>query len=116
MVASLAIGGVVMQHKRRKVGGAVGEVGGAVPLMYSTTGLEIGKGLKLFLHLARKLTTPDPLPEFTGSMILFVAAFAPHKALVRRFLKLAGEGVQDTEDTEDVAEKREEVGETFGAE
>ena len=27
-----------------------------------------------------------------------------------------GEGVQDTEDTEDVAEKREEVGETFGAE
>ena len=89
MVASLAIGGVVMQHKRRKVGGAVGEVGGAVPLMYSTTGLEIGKGLKLFLHLARKLTTPDPLPEFTGSMILFVAAFAPHKALVRRFLKLA---------------------------
>jgi hypothetical protein len=27
-----------------------------------------------------------------------------------------GEGVQDTEDTEDVAEKREEVGETVGAE
>ncbi len=27
-----------------------------------------------------------------------------------------GEGVQDTEDTEDVAEKREEVGKTFGAE
>ena len=32
---------VVMQHKRRKVGGGVGEVGGAV-LMYSA-GLEIGK-------------------------------------------------------------------------
>ena len=115
MVASLAIGGVVMQHKRRKVGGGVGEVGGAVPLMYSAT---IGnrERIETVFTLARKLTTPDPLPEFTGSMILFVAAFAPHKALVRRFLKRRGEGVQDTEDTEDVAEKREEVGETFGAE
>ena len=86
VVASLAIAGVLMQ---RKVERGVG-VGVGVPLSPSSqAGLEIGKGVRVFLRMARKLSTPDPLPEFTGSIILFVAAFAPHKALIRRFLKLA---------------------------
>ena len=80
VVASLAIGGCAM--KRRM------ELGGSddVPL---SSGHERRTGLHAFLRLAGSLTTPDPLPEFTGSMILFIAAFAPHKALIRRFLKVA---------------------------
>ena len=42
----------------------------------------------VLLRIGQKLTEAKPLPDFTGHFVLLVGAFAPHKALIRRFLKV----------------------------